>query len=253
MNISYHTWESPRLGHGTELKVYGTKGQPLLVFPSSKGRFYDYENFGMIHTLREYIENEKILVFTIDGIDWQTWFNDSAHPKDKARRHEEYDKFVYQEVIPFIKNHHGTNNELGIIATGCSFGAYHAANFFFRHPDVITSMIALSGVYSLDFSVGDYVDDNVYFNDPLKYLPDLKDPWYLEKYKNSDIIICIGQGAFEDWMIDQSKALSQALYNIGVDNHWLDIWGYDVYHDWPWWKKQIVYFLGKLRQPITIY
>ena len=71
MNISYHKWESPRLGHGIELKVYGTKGRPLLVFPSSKGRFYDYEDNGMIHVLSEYIEKEKLIVFTIDGIDWQ--------------------------------------------------------------------------------------------------------------------------------------------------------------------------------------
>jgi esterase/lipase superfamily enzyme len=247
MDISYHSWESPRLGHKAELKVYGTKGRPLLAFPSSKGRFFDFENFGMIETLSEFINQEKIVVFAIDGIDWQTWFNPHASPSEKGQRHESYDQFVYHEIVPFIKNYLGITENPNIIATGCSFGGYHSANFFFRHPDVVTGLIALSGVYSLDFSVGSYSDDNIYFNDPLKYLPNLKDEWYLDKYKNSDIIICVGQGAYEDWMLDQSKALSSALHSIGINDHWFDLWGHDVNHDWPWWRKQLVYFLQNLR------
>lgn len=246
MNISYHKWESPHLRHQTEIKVYGTKGKPLLVFPSSKGRFYDFENFGMIDTLKDFIENEKIVVFCADGIDWQTWFNPNCHPHDKGVRHNEYDQMVYHEIISFIKDYLQDPNAK-IITTGCSFGAYHAANFFFRHPDVCSGLIALSGVYSLDFSVGECCDDEIYFNDPLKYLPNLKDAWYLDKFNASDIIICVGQGAYEDWMLEQSKRLSEALDSIGV-NHWFDLWGYDVNHDWPWWKKQIIYFLNNLKK-----
>ena len=247
MNIEYFSWESPYLGQKMELKVYGSKGRPLLVFPSSKGRFFDYENFGMIEALREYIIGQNLIVFSIDSVDWQSWFNPEISPSEKAKRHLDYDNYVYNEVIPFIKSYKNLSPNPNIIATGCSFGAYHAANFFFRHPDVVNGLIALSGVYSVDFSVGSFVDDNVYFNDPLKYLPNLKDPWYLDKFNDSDIIICCGQGAYEEWSIEQSKALSNVLDKINV-KYWLDLWGFDVNHDWPWWRKQIVYFLGRMKK-----
>ena len=253
MNISYHSWESLLLGQKAEIKVYGEKGRPVLVFPSAKGRFFDYENFGMIDALSEYINGKNLIVFTVDGIDWQTWFNENVTPDEKAKRHSDYDKFIYDEVIQFIQTYEGLSEQdtENIIATGCDFGAYHAANFFFRHPDVINGLIGLSGVYSLKQYVGNYIDDNVYFNDPLLYLPNLKDPWYIDKFNDSDIIICSGQGAFEDWSIEQSKALDTVLSNIGVRSHWLDLWGLDVTHDWYWWRKEIVYLLTKLkRHPI---
>lgn len=249
MNVAYHTWESKILGQKAELKVYGTNGRPLLVFPSSKGRFFDYENFGMINALSEFINDKKLIVFSVDSIDGQSWLNTKANPGEKALRHSDYDQYIYKEVIPFIKSYEGlTEKETeNILTTGCSLGAYHAANFFFRHPDVITGMIGLSGVYSVNFAVGGYVDDTIYFNDPLRYLPNLKDPWYIDKFNESDIFLCSGQGAYEAWSLEQSKALYNALQKIGVDS-WLDIWGFDVNHDWPWWKKQIVYFLEKLQK-----
>lgn len=230
----------------TEIKVYGSKGRPLLVFPTTNGRFYDYENFGMVEALQEYIKGQNLIIFTVDSIDSQSWLNSDISPSEKARRHIDYDQFIYNEVIPFITSYKQAKND--IIVTGCDFGAYHAANFFFRHPDVVNGLIALSGTYSVDFAVNGYVDDNVYFNDPLLYLPNLKDSWYLDKFKDSDIIICSGQGDYEEISITQSRALSSALGKIGVINHWLDLWGFDVSHDWLWWRKQIVYFLGHLKK-----
>lgn len=245
MKISYHTWHSSQLNQKVELKVYGTNGRPLLVFPTSQGRFYDYENFGMIDAVQQHIVDERLIVFTIDSIDSQSWFNPNLQPSEKAQHQNDYDQFVYKEVIPFIKYYESSAPRNNIIVTGCSFGAYHAANFFFKHPDVVNGLVALSGIYSVDFSVGDYVDDNVYFNDPLRYLPNLKDPWYIDRFNDSDIIICSGQGAHEE--PEKSRALSTVLDNIHV-NHWLDLWGLDVYHDWYWWKKQITYFLGHLKK-----
>ncbi len=87
------------------------------------------------------------------------------------------------------------------ISTGCSMGAYHAANFFFRHPDQFDGVIALSGLYQLGMFVGDYMDDNVYFNSPIAYLSNLNDQWYIDRYRQSQIIICCGQGAWEEPML----------------------------------------------------
>ena len=244
MNIEYHKWWSPSLGQDMELKVYGYYGKPVLVFPAMAGRFYEYEDFKMIDAISGFINDGKVKVFTVDSIDGQSWANWSAHPADRARRHESYDHYILQEVVPFIHQHCGSSDQKTLV-TGCSMGAYHSANFFFRHPDAFDAMIALSGVYSLGSFIGDYLDDLVYFNSPLLYLPGLTDPWYLDRYRQSQIIICVGQGAWEDAMLADTYALKVILEGKDIPN-WVDIWGHDVNHDWPWWRKMMPYFLEKL-------
>jgi esterase/lipase superfamily enzyme len=244
MQIEYHKWWSPHLGQDMELKSYGHYGKPMLVFPAQGGRFYEYEDFKMIDAISGFIEGGKIKVFTVDSLDNQSWANWNAHPADRARRHEDYDRYITQEVSPFINMHCGGSDQQ-LIATGVSMGAYHAGNFFFRHPDIFDTLIALSGLFQLRMFVGDYLDDNVYFNSPLYFLPNLTDPWYLEKYRRSKIIVCVGQGAWEDAMLVDAYALKHILEEKQIPA-WIDIWGYDVNHDWPWWRLMMPYFLGKL-------
>ena len=201
----------------------------------------------MVQAVASHIEAGRIKLFCVDSVDAQSWANWDAHPADRARRHQDYDRYICQEVAPFVRQHCG-GSEQKFIATGASMGAYHAANFFFRHPDIFDSTIALSGVYRLKTFVGDYMDENVYFNSPINYLPDLDDPWYLDRYRQSNIIICCGQGAWEDEMIADSNALKQILEAKNIP-HWVDFWGYDVNHDWPWWRKMLPYFLDNLDLP----
>lgn len=227
-----------------ELKVYGYYGKPVLVFPAQGGRFYEYEDFKMIEAIASFIEAGKIKVFTVDSVDSQSWANWTAHPADRGRYHECYDGYILMEAIPFIYNH-CRNTDQKLLATGCSMGAYHAANFFFRHPNEFDALVALSGLYQLSSFIGDYVDDHVYFNSPLLYLPGLTDPWYLDQYLQSKIIVCAGQGAWEDAMLADTLALKRVLEQKHIP-HWVDIWGYDVNHDWPWWRKMMPYFLSHL-------
>ena len=56
-----------------------------------------------------------------------------------------------------------------------SFGAYHAANSLFKHPDVIKRCFAMSGVYDLRNFMDGMYDDNFYFNNPVDYLQELSD------------------------------------------------------------------------------
>lgn len=242
MHIEYHKWWSPSLHQDMELEVYGHAGKAVVVFPSSGGRFYEYKDFGMVEACRPFIDQGRIRLVTVDSIDYQSWLNQDAHPADRARRHNDYDRYIVDEVRPFV--HHLDNHAGKCLATGCSLGAYHAANFFFRHPDMFDGVIALSGLYSLHFGVGDYMDDNVFFNSPLAYLPGLEDAWYLDQYRESKIVICSGQGAWENGL-DDARAIKSILEAKGVPC-WLDLWGYDVNHDWPWWRKQMPYFLGAL-------
>lgn len=244
MQVEYHHWFSPHLQQEMELKVYGWYGKPVLVFPAQEGRFYDFENFGMIAAIADFIESGKVKVFTVDSIDSQSWANWHIHPADRASRHEDYDRYIIEEVVPFIQKHCGYPQQ-GILVTGCSMGGYHAGNFFFRHPDVFDAMICLSGLFQLGMFVGDYMDETIYYNSPLIYLPNLEDPWYLERYRRSQIVICCGQGAWEDAMQADARAMKAILDAKGIPA-WVDFWGYDVNHDWPWWRKQLPYFLGRM-------
>ena len=156
------------------------------------------------------------------------------------RRHNDYDRYVVDEAVPFIRARFP--GATGFLATGCGMGGYHSANFFFRHPDVFDGMIALSGVYRLNRFLGEYMDANVYFNSPLDYLPNLSDPWFLDRYRRSRIVVCVGRGAREDAMIADTRELQGILASKGIPA-WIDFWGHDVDHDWPWWRRQMPYFL----------
>jgi esterase/lipase superfamily enzyme len=247
MEITYHKEYSRELGRDMEYKVYGHTGKPVLVFPTSNARFFQYEEFGMIETLRGYIESGRIQVWTADGIDWETFHNDAGRPYDRIRRHEQYYRYVVNELVPAITARSRAANgglSRGIVLTGCSMGAFHSGTFYFRRPDLFDTVIALSGLYSTRYFFGNYFDDVVYYNSPIDYLPSLGDPNYLEAYRHGRIILCCGQGAWEDEMIPETRRMGEILAAKNIPA-WVDIWGKDVNHDWFWWKKQIVYFLER--------
>ena len=244
MNVEYEKWYSPSLGQDMELKVYGHYGKPVIAFPCQGGRFYEWEDFKMVEAIAPFIEGGRVKLFTVDSMDSQTWANLGLHPADRALRHEHYDRYIVQEVVPFMRGHCGDTDQK-FLTTGCSMGGYHAGNFFFRHPDVFDGMICLSGLFQLRTFIGDYVDDHVYFNSPLYYLPNMTDAVYLDQYRRSKIIVCTGQGAWEDAMVADARALQRILEQKNIPA-WIDLWGYDVNHDWPWWRQQLPYFLSHL-------
>jgi len=243
MNVKYHKQWSQYLERDMELKVYGHSGKPTLVFPSGCGRFYEFEDFGMVDAVAWFVENGKIQLYTVDSVDCDAWLAHWKYPGDRGRFHRQYDLYIVEELVPYIRENSGSTSKL--LTTGCSMGAYHAANFFFKHPDIFDGVIALSGLYGPEYFIGGYMDDHVYFNFPLVYLPNLDDPDYLEQYRESTIIICTGQGAWEEDSIRETRALEDVLRALDVPA-WFDYWGHDVNHDWPWWRKQLPYFLGAL-------
>lgn len=240
MNREYRTIPSNALGHPMEILVYGNTGKPLVVFPSQEGRFFDYENFGMIDIIAPFIHQGKIQVYCIDSIDHETWFSQKT-TEQKAARADEYDRAVCEDVIPHIisDGHEGA----GLIAHGCSFGAYHTANFALRHPEFFDSGIALSGCYDINFALGGKGCEGSDRQNPLIYsswkFPEDK----LELLKKNLLIICSGQGAWEEWT-GEAIQMCNNLHSQNIPIL-LDLWGFDVNHDWPWWKKMIIYFLEK--------
>lgn len=235
---------SPRLQREMSFNVYGDGGKPVLVFPCQNGRYYDWEGFGMLETLGDYLAEQKLQLFCVDTIDGETLSFQEGNPYDRVRLHEAWFSYVVEEVVPRIHQINGTGQ--AILTTGFSMGAYHAGNFFFRRPDLFDSVIALSGVYDTADMYGGYMDEVVYANDPCVSISNMpEDHPYIGMYNDRKIFICVGQGAWEEPLLAGTRRLDGVLQSKGI-HAWVDYWGYDVNHDWPWWKKQIRYFLPKV-------
>lgn len=245
MQIQQNSFHSAYLNREMHFRHYGHSGKPIIVFPSSGGSFYEYEDFGMIDAIRWFIDNGIVQVFTPESVDSEAFLSNWKSPYEKADMHNRYDGYIVHELTGYIK--HKLNYYGGFIATGCSMGAYHALNFFLRHPDLFDTTIALSGVYDARFFVGDYSDKNVYENSPVDYIWNLNDPWFINKYREGTIIVCTGQGRWEEESIKDTKKMEEA-FKFKQIPAWIDYWGYDVDHDWPWWRIQMPYFLGALRE-----
>jgi esterase/lipase superfamily enzyme len=241
MKREFRKIPSQAWGRPMEMLVYGDKGKPMMVFPSQEGRFFDYENFGMIDTLAPFIEAGKLQVYCVDSLDHESWFS-KAHPADRARRANDYDHAIVNDVVPHILADGHKN--AGIITHGCSFGAFHTVNFFLKHPESFDFGIALSGCYDIGFTLDGFFNQDVYYNNPIMFSRDLSDPKIVKKLQNNLLIVCSGQGAWEEW-IGEARILCQNLHENDIPVL-LDLWGFDVNHDWPWWKKMITYFLEKM-------
>ena len=249
MHKEYHKFYSRFLDREMELNIYGQGGKACLVFPAQDGRFFDFENFGMVDVCSDYIDDDRLQLFCIDSIDKESWSDTYGDPRYRIEQHQKWYHYIIEEVIPFIiqKNTEANGYKVdGIITTGCSMGASHAANFYFRRPDIFDAVIALSGYYNSDLFFGRYMDDFVYINSPEHYIEgmDYHHP-NVENYRSGTIILCCGQGDWEDDMIRSTSRIKELLDYKDVTNL-IDFWGYDVNHDWPWWRKQLPYFLEKI-------
>jgi esterase/lipase superfamily enzyme len=242
MQTEEHLWFSPSLGHDMALKVYGHAGRPVIAFPSQDGRWWDFEGWGMVDAVAGLIDAGRLRLVTVDGIDWQSWTNRSLAPADRGRRHEAYDAYIAGEVVPFVRDLTGWDHAWAI---GPSMGGYHSANVVFRHPDLFDGLIAISGLYQLSMFVGDDASDPVYFNSPLRYLPNLEDPWYLDRLRRARLAFVVGRGAWEDEMLADTRALREVLAAKGIPAI-VDEWGEDVNHDWPWWRRMLPHYLEVL-------
>jgi esterase/lipase superfamily enzyme len=222
------------------IAVYGNYGFALLLVPTAAADYLEYERFQLIESLRPFIESGKVKVFSINSINNESWMNYGMDPKHKVIRHQQFNSYVYDEVIPFIKTH--TSYETPVIISGASFGALHSMNLFLKRPDLINGVIGMSGVYDLtEYSRG-YFDEDVYYNSPQHYMPNLNDHAILEQIRNSSHIhIFTGSGAYED--PNGSRSFAGILYSKGI-NYELDVWGSEWKHDWETWRHVLPHYLG---------
>ncbi len=239
MHKKIDQWHSPSLNKNMEIVSYGHYGFALLLLPTAAADFLEYERFLMIDVLAKYINGGKVKVFSINSINNESWLNSNMEGRHKAIRHTQFNNYVYNEVIPYIKNN--TSPETPVITSGASFGALHAANLFFKNPWLINGCIAMSGIYDLGAYTKSYWDEDTYFNSPMHYLNDMQDENHLNGIRSSKHIhILSGSGDYED--PNASRYLSGLLHHKHIPHH-LDIWGYDIKHDWPTWRAMLPYLL----------
>ena len=234
------SWWSPSLDKEMPIATYGDFGFALLLIPTAAADYLEYERFQLIDTLQPFIDSGKVKVFSVNSINNESWMNNNMAGEHKAIRHNQFNKYIFDEVVPHIKN--ATSWDTPIITCGASFGALHSMNLFLKRPDLINGVIAMSGVYDLSEYTKGYWDDQVYFNSPLHYIPYLADDWYLSNIRRSHHIhILSGEGEYED--PNASREFARVLYDKGI-NYELDIWGHDMRHDWPTWRAMLPHYIG---------
>jgi esterase/lipase superfamily enzyme len=232
-------WFSPALQKDMPIVSYGDYGFALLLVPTAAADYLEYERFQLMDILTPYINSGKLRVFSVNSINTESWLNNEMAGEHKAIRHNQFNEYIFNEVVPFIKN--ATSWETPIITCGASFGALHSMNLFLKRPDLINGVIAMSGVYDLSEYTKGHFDDQVYFNSPLHFLPNLNDHVILEQIRQSQHIhILTGSGDYED--PDSSGKFAAELYNKGI-NYELDIWGKEWKHDWPTWRAMLPHYL----------
>jgi len=214
--------------------VYGDRGYPLILFPTSMGRYYQNKDFGLIDSARWFIDNGLIKIYCIDSIDEQSWYNKGIHPADRARTHMAYDRMLNEELAPWAMHETGAGK---VAVAGCSFGGYHAANFAFKHPDKVAHLFSMGGAFDIKQFVGGFYNEDVFYNNPPDFLPGSNQ----HELWNMNIILGT---AHDDFCKDENIRLSNILKAKHI-NHWLDI--RNGTHDWPVWREMFPHYLSTIK------
>jgi esterase/lipase superfamily enzyme len=235
----FHQWYSDHIESDFRMLVFGHSGYPVILFPTSGGAYYETKDFGLINSAADFIEAGKIKIYSPDSIDSSSWYNFDIHPAERVKRHIAYEAMILQDIMEFA--FHETGSEKAAVA-GCSFGAYHAANLAFRHPDKVEHLFCMSGTYDIkQFILGHY-DENCYFNNPADYMPNLNDNWYLDRIRQMGIVLGTGDN---DIHLEENKNLSAILHSKDIP-HWLDIRS-GVSHDWNCWKDMFREYILQIK------
>jgi esterase/lipase superfamily enzyme len=235
---------SPAIGEYGGLIAYGHYGRPLLVFPSQEGRASDYEERGMIESIKWLLDEGRLKVYCVDSFDSHSWHDPTLPLEERARRHGLYESWILEQVVPWI--HHDCAGPTEIMTNGCSFGAFHAANFTLKRTDLFPLAICHSGVYDVAVVGGGEGGESVYFNNPMDYVTNLHGD-HLEWLRGqANFVVVCGQGQWEDTTgaLGSSIRFAELLSEKGI-RHELDLWGHDVPHDWPSWRAQLAHHLPR--------
>jgi len=236
MYREYHVDSSNVLGRNMEYLVFGKDGLPVIVFPTSHGRFYEFEDQGMVAAIEGKINRGQIQLWCVDSVNDESWYAQNVECSWKIARHAQYEQYIFSELLPRIRSSNGSQM-LGM--AGCSFGAFHAVSMALRHPDKVHAALAMGGVFDVKHLLHGYYDDDIYFTCPMDYLPNLHEHWYLDRYLRNTYILATGQHD-PYWNDNERLAAIMREKNIPVR---LDVWGNNTGHGWAWWRRMLQTYL----------
>jgi len=232
MNREYHEWHSVRLGRSMELLVFGHAGLSVLVFPTSGGRFFEFEDRGMVAALAGKIDAGHLQLFCVDSVDRESWYNRQVAPSRRVARHMQYEAYLLDEVVPLILQ---KNPDPRLVALGASFGGYHAVNIALRHPELFSGFFSMSGVFDLTGFLQGYYDQNCSLHLPPHYLPRLEDKRLLDRMRLNTYVLTTG---WDDQCLVQNQHLDRVLTEKGIP-HKVHVWDAPNSHDWPTWQRMV--------------
>lgn len=235
MHQEHIRWYSPSLGRDMDVLIFGHAGTPILAFPSSMGRYYEWKDFGMVDALGHQLAHGHNQLICVDSVDGESLYNRGVDPYTRIKRHQQYEAYILNEIVPSIRQHHDF-----VIAVGASFGAYHAANVVFKKPWLFGKLVAMSGAYDIKSFFHGFYNDDVYFSNPVDYLPGLSDAGILDALRRNHLIFTTAE---HDMCKDATFHLSGILHDQGV-GHTVDFEDGVFGHDWPWWKRMIGRHIG---------
>ena len=237
--------EQVELGSLT-LIAHGHYGRPVLVFPSEQGRAWDFENNGMVEAVGDLVDAGRVKLYCVDSADSYTWSDNTVSIEERARRHGEYEAWIVDQAVPWIAADCGGPTEM--VTLGCSLGAFHAANFALRRADLFPLAMCFSGNYDpTAWNAWGDRGDATYFSNPMDYVANLDGDHLAWLQDHVSLLLVVGQGA---WEVHPTKSLpgtlafAQLLSDKGIRNE-LDVWGYDVPHEWSSWRSQFAHHLPR--------
>ena len=237
MDKKIQKWQSEYLNKEMEIRSFGHYRLTLLLIRNSGTNFDDCIN--LVDSLEHIIKIGKCKIFLIDNVDEESWGNKDIDPKQRSRRQFEYNNYIEEEVVNYIYSECG--GPVPLMTCGADNGAYHAANLFFRRPDIFLGTIAVSGFYDIKMLTDGFFDDNCYYNSPVHYLPNLNDNYWLSYLlSRKHIYLASGSGSGEN--PEKTQELTRILFDKGIHHH-TEIWGTEWDKSPRTWIAMLKYFL----------
>ena len=238
------TWTTPRLSEPARMARWGHFGTPVVIFPTAGGDFEEIERFQLIAALGGLIDGGRIKAYSIDGLAVRAWLSATAARRDCARLQDRFDSFVYEEVLPRVRED-CHDERIEPILCGASLGAFAAVSGICRHPDAFRAAIGLSGVYDLPRRYGG--EGSGAFS-PLTFLKTSKAE-ALERLKQRAIVLGSGEGDYENPA--DSKRVADACAAKAIPCR-LSLWGAEHDHTWSTWREMAPRLLAEqLANPLA--
>jgi len=236
------SWFSDRLQRDVTVCRWGEVGDPVLFFPTAAADAEECERFRMLDVLAPLLEAERIKLYSVDSVAGQVWLKDTNDSAAGARAQNLYDAFVINELVPAIRQD-CSSEDIEIVATGPSIGAFNALAAVCRHPDVFRAAICMSGTYTLSKFLEGPVTHDYYESSPLHFVPELPEGPHLDQLRKRFVLLTHGDGRWEE--PTQSWRVADVLGARAIPNR-VDAWGEEFDHDWPTWREMLPKYLEEL-------